>query len=446
MPSSSQQSNVVDAPLSILMEAGGSWQDLRSAVRSERGDDLWQDVLLQSRRVLMYSRHHWLKYTDGEFDRQGFKSATEAIAEAGPAEMSPRDAQLMFCLYVLGCANLGLEQVAKVLSTESVEQLVESRWSSYISVIGCPDDLGEREPTLAERARRLREMRIALERTHYRYSVIDGEQWFRDEKLMPRNAVGLDEVPECFCRPSDDGQSRASLRAASLERIERGESLEEFVVEIMRHALADEQLGIDHITLTAPRKLGSIPQEDLHQRANIYRRTETRTGLDLDSYEAQLGHASDERLKRVIGARMQVLKLKAAKQYFGDGCLAGEALEKSGDYMIFFNEDAHYPGHRNAGCSTGGRAPIPLMLERGGERLSFPGIFADLRAVRLSHDPKLRFTEKGLMKVMQYASWISTVLGAVYDSDIEFGATDPAPAPNGAACPAEQRGRAGESR
>ncbi len=170
------------------------------------------------------------------------------------------------------------------------------------------------------------------------------------------------------------------------------------------------------MTVTCPKQVRFPASNHLGERENIFRRTELRAGVDLSEFEDQLGHASETRLANVIGARMTVLKLKAAKQFFGSGCLGGEALEKSGDCMIFHHEDAHYPGHKNAGCSAGGRAPIPLVFARDGEAVNLPGIFADFRAVRMSHDDAARFDVAGLARVIQYSAWLGALLNMAYET------------------------------
>jgi hypothetical protein len=398
------------------------WQELRERLAHANGEVQQHDVEHDCERVLLYSRHHWLEYDGVGHDRQSFKAMVAAAMARPAAHWNAVESELVFLLYVLGSANLGLEQVDRVLSRSSVSDAIGVRRRMYLEALenngGHARQLGG-DVSFVERARELCGLRKAVEKRNYRYSVIDGDRWFRTERLISHASIDLDDVPEELWSELEGAPGgRDALRQLCVAHIERHETPEDTIAKMMRFAVADPVLKIDHITLTAPRQLGSQIHQDLHRRENIFYRTEMRSGLQLEDFASQLGHESAERMTRVIAARMQVLKLKAAKQFFGSGCLGGEVLEKSGDYMVFYNEDAHYPGHQNAGCSTGGRSPIPLVFRREGKELCLPGIFADLRAVRLSHDESDRFMEPQLARVIQYAAWIGAILMTAYESGV----------------------------
>jgi hypothetical protein len=396
------------------------WREFRDHIQAADSETATR-LLTHGERVLIFSRHHWLEYQGTHYDRQGLSSAFASASAVAPADWSDEHGELVFLLYILGTANLGLEQVETVLSTEQVAELVSSREALYRS--GRSEDEHERDTrktdqqTLAERAYGLRDLRYGAEKQSYRYSVIDGARWHLNEGLLPRADVATEEVPGGLLdRLGIRGSGTAALRKAATAYIECDGHAEQAVIEVMRFALEDSGLGVDHVTITGPKQVGFPVSECLGQRDNIYRRTEVRDGVDLKEFEAQLGHDSPERLTRVIGARMQVLKLKSAKQFFGSGCMGGEGSEKFGDYMIYANEDSHYLGHKNGGISTGGRAPIPLDFERDGSTIDLPGMFGDFRAVRLSHEEVDRFDVLGLARVIQYAAWLGAILNTAYES------------------------------
>ncbi len=396
-----------------------NWEEFRDHVRAADSDTAVR-LLTHGERVLLFSRHHWLEYHGTQYDRQGLSSAFSSASAVAPADWSAEQGELIFLLYILGTANLGLEQVEAVLSTRQVAELVSSREALYGS--GLSEDGQERDArrakqrTLAELAYGLRDLRYEAERRSYRYSVIDGARWRLTEGLLPRADVATEEVPGSLLdRLGVTGTGTAALRRATTAYIEQDGHAERAVREVMRFALEDSGLGVDHVTITGPKQVGFPASECLGERDNIYRRTEVRDGVDLKEFEAQLGHDSPERLTRVIGARMQVLKLKSAKQFFGSGCMGGEGSEKFGDYMIYANEDSHYLGHKNGGISTGGRAPIALEFQRDGAAVDLPGIFGDFRAVRLSHAEEDRFDVLGLARVIQYATWLGAILNTTYE-------------------------------
>jgi len=398
-----------------------TWHEFRDQLAGTDPDGRGEPQFVECERVLTYSRHHWLEYDGRGHDRKALQEAFAQARSVSPERWTSQQGELVFLLYVLGVARVGLEQVPGTLSTVTVSSVIATRDRLYRDALTTSTSGVDAQPrTLTEIAQELPSERRLVEDEYYRYSRIDGERWYRTEGLLPKSNVRLDALPddllaELEVQPGDDDYA-ATLRAGALRTIEKHGTLEPAVVATLRCAVRDPSLGVDHATITCPKQVRFPACEHLGERENIFRRTELREGVDLSEFEDQLGHASDVRLANVIGARMTVLKLKASKQFFGSGCLGGEALEKSGDYMIFHHEDAHYPGHKNAGCSTGGRAPIPLVFARGGEAVDLTGIFADFRAVRLSHDEAARFDVAGLARVIQYSVWLGALLNAAYET------------------------------
>jgi hypothetical protein len=398
-----------------------TWHEFRDHLDGTNPDARSEPLFVECERVLTYSRHHWLEYDGRGHDRKALQEAYAEARAVPPKGWTSQQSELIFLLYVLGVARVGLEQVPGMLSTDAVSSVITTRDRLYRDALTTSTAGVDAQPrTLTEIAQELPAERRLVEDAYYRYSRIDGERWYRTEGLLPKSNVCLDELPgellaELEVQPGDDACA-ATLRAVALRTIEKHGTLEPAVAATLRCAVRDPSLGVDHATITCPKQVRFPAREHLGERENIFRRTELREGLDLSEFEDQLGHASEVRLAKVIGARMAVLKLKASKQFFGSGCLGGEALEKSGDYMIFHHEDAHYPGHKNAGCSTGGRAPIPLVFAREGEAVDLPGIFADFRAVRLSHDEAARFDVAGLARVIQYSAWLGALLNTAYET------------------------------
>jgi hypothetical protein len=399
-----------------------TWHEFRDQLDGTNPDARGESLFVECERVLTYSRHHWLEYDGRGHDRKALQEAYAEARAVPPKGWTSQQGELVFLLYLLGVARVGLEQVPGTLSTGTVSSVIATRDRLYQAALTTSTSPGvDAQPrTLTEIAQELPAERRLVEDKYYRYSRIDGERWYRTEGLLPKSNVRLDELPgellaEFEVQLCDDDYA-ATLRAVALRTIEKHGTLEPAVAATLRCAVRDPSLGVDHATITCPKQVRFPAREHLGERENIFRRTELREGVDLSKFEDQLGHASEVRLAKVIGARMAVLKLKASKQFFGSGCLGGEALEKSGDYMIFHHEDAHYPGHKNAGCSTGGRAPIPLEFARDGEAVDLPGIFADFRAVRLSHDEAARFDVAGLARVIQYSVWLGALLNTAYET------------------------------
>lgn len=397
-----------------------TWREFREHLDGADPDARGEPLFVECERVLTYSRHHWLEYDARGHDRKALQEAFADARSVSPRQWSGQQGELVFLLYVLGVARVGLEQVPGTLSTDTVASVIKTRDQLYRDVLGADAvSVGTQPRSLTEIAQELPTKRRLVEEEYYRYSRIDGERWHRTEGLLPKSKVPLDEFPiELLAEfgVSPAAADNGAIRAAALGTIEEHGALEPAVVATLRCAVRDRSLGVDHVTITCPKQVCFPARDHLGERENIFRHTELRDGVDLGDFEDQLGHASQTRLKKVIAARMAVLKLKASKQFFGSGCLGGEALEKSGDYMIFHHEDAHYPGHKNAGCSTGGRAPVPLAFVRDGEAVDLPGIFADFRAVRLSHNEADRFDVAGLARVIQYSAWLGVLLNTAYET------------------------------
>lgn len=406
--------------LSVDWPKANTWREFREQLDGADAKAQGEPLFVECERVLTYSRHHWLEYAGRGHDRKALWEAFADARSVSPGQWSAQQGELAFLLYVLGVARVGLEQVPSTLSTDTVASVIKTRSQLYRDALGTAAIGVSAQPrSLTEIAQELPTKRRLVEEKYYRYSRIDGERWYRTEGLLPRSNVPLDKFPNellaQFGIPPTAGDHGA-IRTAALRTIEEHGALEPAILSTLRCAVRDRSLGVDYVTITCPKQVRFPARDHLGERENIFRHTELRDSLDLGDFKDQLGHASETRLTRVIGARMAVLKLKAAKQFFGSGCLSGEALDKSGDYMIFHHEDAHYPGHKNAGCSTGGRAPIPLAFARDGEAVDLPGIFADFRAVRLSHTEADRFDVAGLARVIQYSAWFAALLNTAYET------------------------------
>lgn len=405
-----------------------TWREFREHLDGADAEAQSESIFVECERVLTYSRHHWLEYDGRGHGREAFREALADVRSVSPRQWSAQQGELAFVLYVLGVARVGLEQVPSTLSTDTVAAVIKTRSQLYRDALGAAAVIVSAQPrSLTEIAQELPTKRRLVEEEYYLYSRIDGERWYRTEGLLPRSSVPLDKFPDELLAEfgiPPTAADHGAIRAAALNTIEEHGALEPAIVTTLRCAVRDHSLGVDHVTITCPKQVRFPARDHLGERENIFRRTELRDGIDLGDFEDQLGHASETRLTKVIAARMAVLKLKSAKQFFGSGCLGGEVLDKSGDYMIFHHEDAHYPGHKNAGCSTGGRAPIPLAFARGGEAVDLPGIFADFRAVRLSHNEADRFDVAGLARVIQYSAWLAALLNTAYETGARVVARD----------------------
>lgn len=393
--------------------------------RVEFIDSPWH-VALRNRvqRILIFSRHHELLFEGQQHKRDDFVARTDEIGGTSPRNWSETECELMLCLSVLATARIGLEQVDRELSAESVRDILEKRISLYghhgAYAGPVPTDLHELAETVVKQ-------RTDVETRHYRYSIIDGAVWFRDEGLMLKQAVRpwwmlprnfVDEISEAFAIRTP-GADLADARRFIAETVEK--SLDELgetwpVIEALLGSMVhDSEFAIDHATVTCPRGIGLARPAAWGASTDFFSGTVMCSETDLARYQEQLGHADEHKLRATLRARMIKLKRKATRNYFHPGCLQGEWVEKAADYMIFHNEDAHYRGHRTVGCHTGGRAAYALRLSGSDMDEPLPPMFGDLRVVRLDHDPKLRFTAEALKEVIACSQVVARILEATFE-------------------------------
>jgi hypothetical protein len=394
-----------------------------------------ESILARCESTLVFSRHHWLVFR-GEYRlRADLKAQLGEVWSRGRDTWDDDDRALVLVLYTLAVARIGLEQLDDRVGVAELLAVLRTRTLSYLDALGQPrtavDALG-----LVELAGRVAALRTEVERHMYRYSDIDGERWYRTEGLIPRSAVPLwvptDAVRLVLARygVDADGNLEDLLRSATRVCVSRHGESRELVRAVMGCALTDPLLRVDHVTITCARGDMLDTPEQMLSSAAFHTETLLRDGLRLDEYATQIGHDDESRLRRTVAARMLKLKRSATRNYFHPGCLMGQWVEKSADYMIFRNEDAHYKGHRSVGCSTGGRAAYSVTYERAGESRTLPPMMGDFRVVRLSHAPDDVFAAADLTHVIRYSQWLRAVLeetfaiGAVVTSRPEGGPTD----------------------
>jgi hypothetical protein len=393
-----------------------------------------RDAFAAADATLIYSRHHWLLF-DGEYaGRKELRDLVVAMADTPVRDWSTTQAGLLLCLVALRRSGVGLEQVDEELSVKSVRDVLVSRLKSYLEALGHPRPLDHL--ALIELADRVSKLRSQIERDYHRYSIIDGRRWFRQEGLISRRGTRCEPLPaemiealRPFAPDPPGSPGTAEYLAAATRRClaDRGRTVD--VVDAMLEcAVRDPLLRVDHATVTCVRGVLLECPAALSDSAQFFTRTAMAGGLDLGEFAEQLGHASEARLRATLRARMIKLKRKAVQNYYGEGCLAGEWIEKAADNMIFFHEDSHYRGHQTVGVSTGGRAAFSVAYSRGGVDHTLPPMMGDFRVVRLSHDPADRFTADGLVHVIRYSEWIRTIVqetfraGGVLDTDDDGGA------------------------
>ncbi|WP_029901955.1 hypothetical protein [Nocardia brasiliensis] len=389
---------------------------LLSCCAAEDSANSVRDLIQAAGATLISSRHHWLRFDGTWHGRKEFRDALTA-AEARPYETwTEADAELVLGLAVLRRAGIGLEQLAGELSLRSVRAVLAQRLDGYLLAIGQPRTLDHL--SLLELADRTRKVREYVERDYFRYSVIDGAKWHRTEGLLARAQVSWTELPGRVVEGltaiapglPDTRVAARWLPAATRQCLTaRGQS-KDLVDALMRCAVRDRALAVDHVTVTCVRGVLLDRPGELDASDQFFTHTVLDDGLALAGFAEQLGHESEQRLRATLRARMIKLKRKAVVNYFGDGCLRGEWVEKAADNMIFFNEDTHYRGHQTVGCSTGGRSAFEVSYRRDRAEHTLPPMMGDFRVVRLSHDPERRFAVDNLRHVIRYAQWVRLVV------------------------------------
>ncbi|MFE1796042.1 hypothetical protein ACFW9L_07735 [Streptomyces sp. NPDC059517] len=389
---------------------------LRAHLARPGGQAALGGLMTQANVTLVSSRHHWLLF-DGEWrGRKELRDLLTPMAARPVADWTAPEAELLLCLVALRRAGMGLEQVDRQLTAGTVREVLAERLGSYLDALGHPRPL--HHLAILELADRVAELRAQIERDHHRYSIIDGRRWYRREGLITRRSVRTGPLPPqivAALRPFSPGTPTSLdvpeyLAAVTRDCLARRGRTAELVDVLLEAAVADPSLRVDHATVTCARGVLLDCPASLSASSEFFTRTAMARGIELADHAEQLGHASEERLRATLKARMIKLKRKAVENYYGDTPLCGEWVEKAADNMVFHNEDSHYRGHRSVGVSTGGRAAFSVGYVRGGVPHVLPPMMGDFRVVRFSRAVGDRFTGDGLVDVIRYARWTRCVV------------------------------------
>ena len=404
-----------------IMIEFGDHDEFRRFLASSSDDFAIEDFIYRCNHTLTFSRHHWLMFKESYVERADLKKILSNMASIHPSAWNEDETKLAIILYSLSTALIGLEQLTHEITLKSCRDVLEERYSSYMLALG-QAAVKINEISLISLSEKIARLRPLVENYYYRISIIDGKAWHRTEVLSLKSALGHSPTPELDAVLEEyDADSRLGLferiKIASINCIKKYEKLSPLLLDFMQVVLSDDSISPDHVTLTCPRGESLLCPHAMNANPSQHFYTDTliKSDLDLSEYAEQLGHQSLDRIRRITQARMYRLKHKAVNNFYYDGCLFGQMVEKSMDYMIFRNEDSHYPGHRNIGCSTGGRAAFSIEYTHQDTVMSLPPMLADLRVVRLSHAPERTFNEKELLTLIWYSEIFKSAIQVAFN-------------------------------
>lgn len=366
---------------------------------------------------LAYSRRHYIDYGGKTNEREDLQ-ALRAACEASP-EQEALHAEFLFSLYLLRSANLGLEQVRGTFGVPAVMHLMEQRLDLYAVHDSKLAQEALRSSTLGlgRKAKILFAARAEVSTGHYRVSLIDGKAWYRTEALLPRVEVAAAPYSKdfllalaSFCDWPEE-RMRADVAGAAVmatrRAIEQHGELAPLLAPVMQAIVDDPHLGVDTAVLTCPAGTGleapSLLAEPIDSPKNFRCFVVFRTGMEPPDMESKATTSA----RKAIRGRMFKLKRKAAKNCDHASLLFGVDVEKAHDYMVYANEDTHYPGHKAARVFTGGRASIKLTVPERNIDLSRG--FCDLRCFRGREGAKI-FTVNEERWIIRYAEVLQVML------------------------------------
>jgi hypothetical protein len=372
----------------------------------------------QLEQVLAYSRRHYIDYQGKTHEREGLQALRASCEESTTLESE--HAELLFALYSLRCANLGLEQIRGIFGVGAVNRLIEQRLDLYAGhgserarAVLATEALGP-----VARAKALFAARRDVDTTHYRVSLIDGGAWYRTEALLPREEVASAELSQAallalasFCDLSAERiQADVHVAAATAAHncVKTREVLAPLLEPFMQAIADDERIRVDTAVLTCPTGLGLDEPAAIGQPADSseYFRCHIVFRAGVEAPEG-LGPKVTGSARKAIRGRMFQLKRKAIKNCFHAGVLFGVDVEKAYDYMIYANEDSHYPGHKVARVFTGGRSPIKLTVPE--RNIDLPRGLSDLRCFRGRESGEI-FSVREQRYIIRYAELLETML------------------------------------
>lgn len=364
-------------------------------VLADASEALRADLYEKIDQVLAYSRRHYIDYQGKTHEREDLQGIVQATRTDPVTERA--HLELLQCLFALRAGNLGLEQVQGPFGVSAVAELIQNRmdlFAHHRAPSAQPDRDRDLREGLIAKAYRLFRARGEIAKEYYRVSLIDGLAWYRTETLLPRAEVDALALPEWVFRTLmrySDGPAEdlGSLVSAAVRRcIEQTGDSFALVGELMSAIANDPSIKVDTAVLTCPRGVGLDATDTISQKPSgtyFCCITRFRDGVETPEEEAAKACKS---ARAAIRGRMLQLKAKATRNCFHPGLLNGVDVEKAYDYMIYANEDAHYPGHKVARVYTGGRAPILIELPERGIKL--PGGLCDLRCFRFRGDGEVQ--------------------------------------------------------
>jgi hypothetical protein len=380
-----------------------------------------REFLEKSDETLFFSRPHRLNFKDKEYDRQKFKELFEN-AISGNRMFDDKDLmEFVACLYLLSLARIGLEQIKPELTLDKVKDIIMERATFYKnngSKTATSIVENYKESGLVISADNLRIAREEIEQMFYRYSIVDGEAWYRTEALIPKSdilPVSLDkDLIEKYSQWTNykiDSEASENETIKFLFDVTKGcleseNETKKLIKILLVHIAEDKQLNIDFSITTVPKGTNLNKLEVLGMDENV-----NKDFVNLIVMKEGIDFLTPEN-KAYIQECFFSTKQKYMKLYFHPGRYNGQFIEKGGDYFIVFNGGAHRQQHKMVRLSTAGKVPITINVEEKG--IYLPPMISDLRCIRMSTDPKDRFSEEMLKRVIAYSKIEKVILESTY--------------------------------
>lgn len=380
-------------------------------------------------RILAVDRDYLYVQYDGErLNVPELAARLSPLREKSIDDLTDAEVEALCALAALGMAWVRLEHVDMNISMTRIKEFLRESTAEYLGALTAKGECAAALPSdapwwvLAEQLPALRER---MDRHFFRIAQIDGETWYRRERLLDKESIGpaiLTEFPKRCLEESfgmaakfEEEEADAYFSRLTNNVIDNeGHSLR-LIERLMLAAAEDPRIKADHATLLCPRgtKLDRPWEMD---RTDFLAYVVFRAGFD---GIPEQGVYPQCLIRKAMYAHHAAKKTKIARRYLAKyGPNSRASLEDNlGALGIYFNEDKHHKGHAITGVVTAMRFLMPIKVFCNEESLTVEGL-TDFRVTRASQAEKDRFRIEEFPPFYPYGIWLRTILETTFNRGV----------------------------
>ncbi len=395
---------------------------LHELEQSDRLAGFYEDV----DRILEIDREYLYAMFEGErYNIPALRERLVGLRQREVASWSDNEVDVMCALASFGMAWVRLEYVDMNVNMRGAMRYLRSTAAAYVAHLARAGESHAPFESGAwwEIAPKVAALRQDIDRHWYRLAHINGENWFRREVLLSRNAVDAQPVPEHAAKAIRDlygidvgsQHGEQALREVTRAVIKAEGSSISLIEAMLRIAAEDSLYPSDFATLLCPRGTNLDHPWDMTREDFLAFVVFNRSFVP----PADQGVGDYTLIRKAMLAHHSAKKARLARKYrarYGVNSRASLA-DNLGDLGFYYNEDRYHKGHAVSGIVCAMRYLMSIEFEHEANKLTVEGL-TDFRVTRTSRAEAARFRIEEFPPFHKFGTLLRPIIETTFEQGV----------------------------